>query len=90
MYLTCQYLAHNRCLIFPESEGTWVKLLWGFYLETSIPKEEEEEEKGREKGEGERKGRRGEEEEEEEEKEEKPKEVCNSLSENICQLSSNL
>ena len=42
------------------------------------------------RGEGERKGRRGEEEEEEEEKEEKPKEVCNSLSENICQLSSNL
>ena len=38
---------------------------------------------GGERGEGERKGRRGEEEEEE-----KAKEVCNSLSETICQLSS--
>ena len=28
-----------------------MELLWGFYLETSIPKEEEEEEKGRGRGE---------------------------------------
>lgn len=41
------------------------------------------------RGEGEKKERRGEE-EEEEGKEEKAKEVCNSLSENICQLASNL
>ena len=47
MYLTCQDLAHSRCLIFPESVNTWVELLWVFYLETSIPKEEEKEEKGR-------------------------------------------
>ena len=40
------------------------------------------------RGEGERKGRRGE--EEEEEKEERAREVCNSLGENICQLSSDL
>ena len=51
MYLTCQDLAHSRCLIFPESVNTWVELLWVFYLETSIPKEEEKEEKGRGRGE---------------------------------------
>lgn len=44
--------------MFPESEGTWVELLLGFYLETSIPKEEEEEEKGRGRGEEGRKKKR--------------------------------
>ena len=54
-----QCLAHNRCLIFPESVNRWVELLLRFYLETNIPQKQGEEEEG---------GGRGEEEGEEEEK----------------------